>query len=99
MENPESRCITPCQSICPLFFSCVSSLLTLLLVVLCVVKQRPRLKSRYKQRVEAAIEYASKIEDFNNLVNPWTLVLHCLGPEPFASVLQTIEIEEKKSKC
>ena len=55
--------------------------------------------SRYKQRVEAAIEYARTIDDFADLVDPRTLALHCLGPEPFAYVLHTIKIEEKKSKC
>ena len=75
------------------------SLLTLLLVVLCAIKQQPRLKSKYKQRVVAAIEYVRTIEDFDDLVNPQTLALHCLRPEPSAFVLQTIVIEEKKSKC
>ena len=60
-----------------------------------VVKRRLKLKSRYKQRVEAAIEYAKSIDD---LVDPRTLALYCLGPEPFAFVLCAIEIEEKKSK-
>ena len=54
--------------------------------------------SKYKQRVEAAIEYAKSIDDFNDLVDPRTLALYCLGLEPFAYVLRTIEIEEKKSK-
>ena len=63
----------------------------------CAVKRRPKLKSRYKQRVEAAIEYAKSIDDFDDLVNSRTLALYCLGPEPFAYVLHTIEREEKKS--
>ena len=54
--------------------------------------------SRYKQCVEAAIEYANLIDDFDDLVDPHTLALYCLGPEPSAFVLHTIEIEEKKSK-
>ena len=54
--------------------------------------------SKYKQRVEAAIEYAKSIDDFDDLVNPRTLALHCLHPQPSAFVLRTIEIEEKKSK-
>ena len=70
-----------------LFFSCVSSLLTLLLVVLCAVKQRPRLKSRFKQCVETTIKYVRTIEDFDDLVDPRTLALHYLGLEPFAFVL------------
>ena len=67
-------------------------------VVSCVVKRRPKLKSRYRKRVEAAIEYAKTIDDFDDLVDPRTLALHYLGPEPFSYVLRTIEIEEKKSK-
>ena len=54
--------------------------------------------SRYKQCVEAAIEYVKLIDDFDDLVDPHTLALYCLGPEPSAFVLRTIEIEEKKSK-
>ena len=54
--------------------------------------------SKYKQRVEAAIEYAKSIDNFDNLVDPRILALYCLGPKPFAYVLRTIEIEEKKSK-
>ena len=46
----------------------------------------------------AAIEYAKTIDDFDDLVDPRTLALHCLGPEPFSYILHTIEIEEKKSK-
>ena len=80
-------------------FAYILSSLTLLFVVLCVVKKWLKLKSRHRQRVEAAIEYARTIDDFNDLVNPRTLALHCLGPEPSAYVLRTIEIEEKKSKC
>ena len=57
------------------------------------------LMSRYRQHVEAAIEYVRTIDDFADLVDPRTLALHCLGPEPFAYVLHTIKIEEKKSKC
>ena len=52
----------------------------------------------YNQRVTVAIEYAKTIDDFDDLVDPRTLALHCLGPEPSAFVLHTIDIEEKKSK-
>ena len=38
------------------------------------------------------------INDFNDLVDPRTLALYCLGPKPSAYVLCTIEREEKKSK-
>ena len=72
--------------------------LTLLFVVSCAVKRQPKLKSRYRKCVEAAIEYTKKIDDFDDLVDPCTLALHCLGPDPFSYVLRTIEIEEKKSK-
>ena len=63
------------------------------------VKRQPKLKSMYKQRVEAAIEYAKSIDDFDDLVDPRTLALYCLSLEPSAYVLRTIEREEKKSKC
>ena len=46
----------------------------------------------------AAIEYAKTIDDFDDLVNPRTLALHCFSPEPFSYILRTIEIKEKKSK-
>ena len=62
------------------------------------VKRRPKLKSRYKHCVEATIEYAKSIDDFDDLGDPCTLVLYCLGPEPSNYVLRTIEREEKTSK-
>ena len=65
----------------------------------CAVKRRPKLKSRYKERVKKAIEYAKTIEDFDDLVDPWTLAFYCLGPKPSAFVLRNLDIEEKKSKC
>ncbi|KAK9993613.1 hypothetical protein SO802_023316 [Lithocarpus litseifolius] len=60
------------------------------------VKRQPKLKSWYKERVEKAIEYAKTIEDFDDLVDPQTLTFYCLGPDPSAFVLRTLEIEEKK---
>ena len=36
----------------------------------CAVKRRPKLKSRYIERVEKAIEYASAIENWDDLVDP-----------------------------
>ncbi|KAL0014155.1 hypothetical protein SO802_001224 [Lithocarpus litseifolius] len=69
---------------------------TLLFVVSCAVKRWPKLKSRYRQSVEAVIEYAKMIDDFDDLVDPRTLALHCLGPETSTYVLRTIEIEKKK---
>ena len=74
-------------------------LLTSLHVILCTVKRQPKLKSRYRQRVEAAIEDVRTIEDFDDLVDPWTLAFHCLGLELSAFVLRNIKIEPKKSKC
>lgn len=68
-------------------------------IVMCVVKKQSKLKSRYKQRIEAAIEYTRTIDDFDDLVNPQTRALHCLGLEPSVYVLRTVEIEEKMSKC
>ena len=65
----------------------------------CAVKRRPKLKSRYKGRVEKAIKYAKAIEDFDDLVDLWTLTFYYPGPEPSAFVLQNLDIEEKKSKC
>ena len=62
------------------------------------VKRHPKLKSRYRQRVKATIEYAKTIDDFDDLVDPRIVALHCLGLEPSAYVLRTIEIEEKKSE-
>ena len=64
----------------------------------CVVKRRLKLKSRYKERVEKAIEYEKTIEDFDDLVDPWTLAFYCLSPEPSAFVLRNLDIEEKKRK-
>ncbi|KAL0009961.1 hypothetical protein SO802_005069 [Lithocarpus litseifolius] len=61
-----------------------------------IVTKHPRLKSRYKDRVEAAVKHAKTIDDFDDLVDPWTLAHHCLGPEPSAFVLRTLAIEEKK---
>ena len=64
----------------------------------CVVKRRLKLKSRYKERVEKAIEYVKTIEDFDDLVDPWTLAFYCLSPKPSTFVLHNLDIEEKKRK-
>ena len=64
----------------------------------CAVKRRPKLKSRYREHVEKAIEYALTIESWDDLVDPRTLTFYNLGPDPFSYVLQTLSIEEKKSK-
>lgn len=52
------------------------------------VKKHPKLKSKYEGCVQAAIEYASTIEDFDELVDARTLACHCLGPEPSHYVLR-----------
>ena len=65
----------------------------------CAAKRLPKLKSRYKECVEKAIEYAKSIEDWDDLVGPWTLTFYCLGPDPSTFVLRNIDIEEKNSKC
>ncbi|KAL0014774.1 hypothetical protein SO802_001843 [Lithocarpus litseifolius] len=59
-------------------------------------KKRSKLKSRYRLRVEAAIEYARTIDNFDIFLDSRNLALYCLGPEPSAYNLRTIEIEEKK---
>lgn len=53
------------------------------------------LESEFEGRVQVAIEYASTIEDFDELVNTRTLACHCLGPEPSHCVLRAIRREEK----
>ena len=49
----------------------------------------------FEERVRAAIEYASTIDDFDDLVNPQTLARHCLGPKPSHYILRAICHEEK----
>ena len=61
----------------------------------------PRLLRRWKTPGLGASPFLPilrTIEDFDDLVDPQTLALHCLSPEPSAYILRTIEIEEKKSK-
>ena len=65
----------------------------------CAVKRQPKLKSRYRERVEKAIEYALTIENWDDLVDPWTLAFYNLGPDPSSYVLRSLGIEEKKSEC
>ena len=40
-----------------------------------VLKERLELESRFDERVQAAVEYARTIEDFNELIDPRTLAL------------------------
>ena len=59
------------------------------------VRDRPELESKFEERVRAAVEYASTIDDFDDLVDPRTLARHCLGPEPSHYILCAICREEK----
>ena len=59
------------------------------------VKERPELESQFVERVQKEIKYASMIDDFDKLVDPWTLARHCLGLEPSPFVLCAICREEK----
>ena len=63
------------------------------------VKRQLKLKSRYIECVEKAIEYASTIENWDDLVDPRTLTFYNLGPDPSSYILCTLSIKEKKSKC
>ena len=82
----------------PSFFFLLAIIPDLSLLLHFVVKERPELKSRFDKRVQAAVEYARTIEDFNELINPRTLARHCLGPEPSYYVLSILDREEKKRK-
>ncbi|KAL0016567.1 hypothetical protein SO802_003636 [Lithocarpus litseifolius] len=62
------------------------------------VKERPKLESRFGEPVQEAVKYAGTIKDFDELVDPWTLAHHCLGPDPSHYILRAIRREEKKSK-
>lgn len=63
--------------------------------LLLAAKTRPKLKSRYKSYVKSATEYASTIDDFDELIDPKMLACHFLGPKPSPYVLRTIAKEEK----
>ena len=60
-----------------------------------IVKDHLELQSRFEERVHAEVEYTSTIDDFDDLVDPQTLVRHYLGPEPSHYVSRTIRREEK----
>ena len=62
------------------------------------MKERPEIESEFDERVQAAVQYARTIEDFNELIDPRTLACHCLGPEPSLYVLSALDREEKKHK-
>jgi len=53
------------------------------------------LEDLYQGRVQAALEIALTIEDFDDLVDPHHLYNCCLGLEPSAFVLKKIAGEEK----
>ena len=62
------------------------------------VKKRPELESMFEERVQAAIKYARRIDDFDELIDLRTLARHCLGREPSLYVLSTLDREERKRK-
>lgn len=94
MGDPKIRCVIFCKCFLNGFLlSSVPNPATFILTT----KKRPTLKSRYKGRVQAATEYAKTIEDFDDLVDPWTLARHFLGLKPSSFVLQAIQIEEEIS--
>ena len=70
----------------------------LFLVLYFAVKERLVLDSRFEERVQVAIKYARTIDDFDELIDPRTLVCHCLGPEPSLYVLSTLDQKERKRK-
>ena len=87
----------PCIFFLWLVFSFELSILTLY-AFLCsyfTVKDRPELEGRFEEHVRAAIEYASTIDDFDDLVDPWTLAQHYLELEPSPYILRAICHEEK----
>ena len=59
------------------------------------VRDRPELESKFEERVRTTVEYASPIDDFDDLVDPQTLAHHCLGLEPSHYILHAIRHEEK----
>ena len=78
-------------------FSFGSSILTLC-IFLCsyfTIKDHPKLEGRFEEHICAAVEYASTIDDFDDLEDPRTLARHYSGPEPSPYVLHAICCEEK----
>ena len=70
----------------------------LFLLLYFAVKERPELESKFEERVQAAIKYARRIDDFDELIDLRTLARHCLGREPSLYVLSTLDREERKRK-
>ena len=60
-----------------------------------VVFDRPKSEDCYQGRVQAALEFALTIKDFDDLVDPRHLYDCCLKPEPSAFMLKKIAREEK----
>ena len=60
-----------------------------------IVRDHPEVESRFEECVHAAVEYASTIDDFDDLVDPRTLAHHYLGSKPSYYVLCAIRLEEK----
>ena len=76
----------------------LESSILILCVFLCfhfTVRDHLELESRFAERVCAAVEYASTIDDFDDLVDPRTLARHCLGQEPSHYIFHAIHHEEK----
>ena len=83
----------------PFFFPLILAIIPDLFSLLhFVAKERPKLESRFNERVQAAVEYARTIEDFNELIDPHTLARQCLGPESSLYVLNILDREKKKRK-
>nr|POE64215.1 hypothetical protein CFP56_58945 [Quercus suber] len=57
--------------------------------------EQPDLESCYQSQVEAALEFACGIDNFNDLVDPRCLYNHCLGPKASRYMLRKILREEK----
>ena len=70
----------------------------LFLVLYFAVKKHLELESKFEERVQAAIKYARRIDDFDELIDLRTLARHCLGREPSLYVLSTLDREERKRK-
>ena len=82
----------------PSLFSFILAIIPDPYVLHFVVKERPEIESGFDERVQATVEYARTIEDFNELIDPRTFACHCLGPETSLYVLNALDQEEKKHK-
>ena len=97
MGNPELRCVNISHCLLIFVLSIWSSLT--LFAILFAVKRQLKLKNKYQGHVEKAIEYAKRVESWDNLVDPQTLAFYCLGLDPSPYVLRNLDIEGKKSNC